>query len=454
MVVKSIIISSWYKKINHYSTGSIKIFCLHFCTMPFKCICLNISIILILWSITHAWTFPVQQVSDPTCKHLHRDDHTESCKISIENIQFPWGKNSKNDNKTLSELIYSVRRWWTYKNGRDTTAWWHPWTDIVSAKGTPIVSIGKGEVVTADTLKGFWKTVSIAHTSKDGIFYSSYHHLDTIEVKTWDKVKEWEYIGNMGNSWFSLGKRWNHLELQVTRAWYDIPRYYYKNCPIPYIKAVNTWACREDMIASTIDPLSLFSFTNTETINNSPYEEKIMSYIQGNTQEYEWLHLQNKIYTIPQQNHIQEKHILEQQKILQNNDNHSVQEDTYIERKETIKNIKNLIKSQQSIDTELSATTHNYLANISSTIHVHTHIQDTSLWRITLNKSDKYWQRYTWPLSEPISFRYDTEKVHLWTNTVTSLENGYKHVFFHKKNDKPCTIKVYQWETLLDVHVL
>ena len=135
-------------------------------------------------------------VSQPSCKQQDRENHNEACKLSIEDISKPGNGNTS----VVSRLIFSVLWGASFIDGRDVDLGGHAGIDIVSAKGTPVTAIGHGEVIRAGGLFGFGKSITIKHLYKDEYIYSNYSHLNTIEVKVGDMVKEEQKIGEIGNT--------------------------------------------------------------------------------------------------------------------------------------------------------------------------------------------------------------------------------------------------------------
>ncbi|XBC39023.1 MAG: peptidoglycan DD-metalloendopeptidase family protein [Buchnera aphidicola (Nurudea shiraii)] len=85
----------------------------------------------------------------------------------------------------------------------------HQGIDIAMPVGTPILSIGNGEItkIKSSTVEG--KYVTIKHNFH---YVTKYMHLKTILVKVGDKVKKGEKIGLSGNTGYSTGP---HLHYEI-----------------------------------------------------------------------------------------------------------------------------------------------------------------------------------------------------------------------------------------------
>jgi len=87
----------------------------------------------------------------------------------------------------------------------------HSGLDLAAPKGTPVVAPNNGRVTFAmEGLLSPGNTVVIDHGM--GLF-TSYYHLDTINVKKGDEVKKGDVIGTVGTTGFSTGP---HLHYAVS----------------------------------------------------------------------------------------------------------------------------------------------------------------------------------------------------------------------------------------------
>jgi len=102
----------------------------------------------------------------------------------------------------------------------------HMGIDIANRRGTPIYATASGTIVFADRHGGMGKEIRIYHgLGLNGHDYTTvYGHLDRIYVKQWDKVKQGEFIGTMGNTGNSTGP---HLHYEVLVDGINVsPRFY------------------------------------------------------------------------------------------------------------------------------------------------------------------------------------------------------------------------------------
>lgn len=219
-----------------------------------------------------ARTYPIHEISKRSCRFSDWSKHSPECKTILEPIKNADYKKYKDDN--VMRLTYSVLWWATYNNWWDVWYWSHLWTDIATARWTPVYAIWNWEVIIAWWISWRWNTVVIKHKFKDKYIYSIYAHLSKIVISKW-KVKEWTKIWevwNTGNSW------WNHLHFQIDiNQWDSWHPYYYSSCR--NIKnTVNEWLCRDWLLKNTIDPI-VFLETNWANVpdnyqNNIPTEQE------------------------------------------------------------------------------------------------------------------------------------------------------------------------------------
>ena len=78
----------------------------------------------------------------------------------------------------------------------------HSGIDLAAPKGTQVKASNTGEVVFARNMILTGNTIVIDHGF--GLF-TTYYHLDTMDVKAGDDVKKGEYIGTVGSTGFSTG---------------------------------------------------------------------------------------------------------------------------------------------------------------------------------------------------------------------------------------------------------
>ncbi len=89
------------------------------------------------------------------------------------------------------------------------TSEFHYGVDIANHLNTPIESPADGEVIFADYLQGYGKTLKIDHGSG---YITVYAHLNSFNVRVGDKVKRHQVIAYMGSTGRSTG---SHLHYEV-----------------------------------------------------------------------------------------------------------------------------------------------------------------------------------------------------------------------------------------------
>lgn len=204
--------------------------------------------------VNYEFTYPLAQVSKQECKHLHRDQLDDDCKIWLPPISST-NYDQYKDN-VLYRQVYSVLWWWTYNDGWDTDHGGHLWVDFPSSRGTPVLSIGHWQVVDAQNVLGYGNMISIEYALPNGTsIYAIYAHLDSFLVNKGDVVVKWQQIGTVWDSWFAAG---THLHFEIdTLGQYGRQVYPYLGCEDSDIVAqVNAWTCRYLMFERSVDPLA------------------------------------------------------------------------------------------------------------------------------------------------------------------------------------------------------
>lgn len=206
---------------------------------------------IIFWPITAFWwSYPLKQVSKVECKFTDWNTHSSDCKQDLPIIK--WAEYDKYKKDLNYRLIYSVLWWSTYKNGWDVWYWSHLWTDFATAKWTPVYAAWDWTVTIAKTSSWRGNVVVIKHKFNWGYIYTVYAHLDKITTKVWDTIKEWEKIWEVGKTWNSTGNHL-HFQIDINEKWSH--PYYYSKCSWAIDWVVNSWSCRDLVLANTIDPI-------------------------------------------------------------------------------------------------------------------------------------------------------------------------------------------------------
>lgn len=221
--------------------------------------------------------YPLKEVSTLDCRFNDFSSLSSNCKQSLPIL------NTKDYNKYVSlndgynefTRYYTMLWWSSYKYGWDMWNWWHIWTDIVTAKWTPIYNIANWKVIKAKNDFSLWNYVSVEHFIRWKQVVSTYAHLSKIDAKEWEFIKVWTKIGEVWSTWNST---WNHLHIQIDLTAPFYPYYYdYKKCPYSYYDLVEEWVCFDELNKNTIDPL-LFLETGWEILdkltNTATYVKK------------------------------------------------------------------------------------------------------------------------------------------------------------------------------------
>lgn len=115
-----------------------------------------------------------------------------------------------------------------YVNNKPTS-YHHSGLDIANDRGTEVISTYDGEVVLSMSLLVTGNTVVISHGN--GIF-SSYLHMDSLNVEEGDTVKAGEKIGTIGSTGFSTGP---HLHFTISYYKMNLePGYFIYGEPVTY----------------------------------------------------------------------------------------------------------------------------------------------------------------------------------------------------------------------------
>jgi murein DD-endopeptidase MepM/ murein hydrolase activator NlpD len=91
----------------------------------------------------------------------------------------------------------------------------HTGTDMPATRGTPIVAVMDGRVLSTRYDGGFGRTITMEHRDN---FFTRYAHCDVILVKDGDFIRKGQLIGLVGSTGTSTG---NHLHFEI--RYNDIP---------------------------------------------------------------------------------------------------------------------------------------------------------------------------------------------------------------------------------------
>lgn len=237
----------------------------------------EIAFVIILWlfgllfaSSSHlpnnnSFSYPLRQVSTLECRTLYWNDMPDSCKINLPIIH--WANYSAYENNDLYRSIYTTLWAAPYSESWDQKAWAHAGVDIATARGTPLYSIGEGEVYSAWWNSAYGNLVRIKYVYNWEIVYAIYWHMDSISVKAWDKVIKWQKVWTVWNSWnTSWWLWWYHVHFEIDKDSFWRPAYSYTNCPDLskwHYKIIQNWLCRTELFNYQYDPIRIFESNST-----------------------------------------------------------------------------------------------------------------------------------------------------------------------------------------------
>ena len=181
-------------------------------------------------------------------------------------------------------LIFPIPYLWTYNFDFKEFSWSHPWVDIIAPEWTPIKNIASWVVVdVGNQASWFWKYVLIKHNQVPlpnwniWDIYSLYAHMSEIIVKKWIKIKKWELIWYVGQTWNATTPHL-HFQIDVSSAPYS-PYWPFSSSDMKvawvwFFDWVNIWLWKENAITYTINPL-WFVNKNISSLYLASAEEEI-----------------------------------------------------------------------------------------------------------------------------------------------------------------------------------
>lgn len=185
---------------------------------------------------------------------------------------------TKEHAETITQrLIYTVPYIGTYNFDYKEFSWSHPGIDIVVPEGTPIRNISAWVVVDVGfQWGGFGNFVLIKHNNvllpsgEKGNLYSLYAHMLKSIAPIGTKIKKWEVIGYVGQSWTATTPHL-HFQIDVQDAPYS-PYWPFSSADMKWAQVwffqwVNIGLWKENAIKYTINPLK---FVNDHLNNSIP----------------------------------------------------------------------------------------------------------------------------------------------------------------------------------------
>lgn len=219
--------------------------------------------------------YPLKEISKLECRFNDFKDLTSGCKEELPKLKTKdyskYAKQNWGYNKFTR--LYTVLWWASYKYGWDVWYGGHIWTDIATAKWTPVYSMAKWIVIKSKYDNMLGNLVVVEHSLRGKKVFSSYAHMSKIHVKEGKKLKAWELLWEVGSTWNST---WNHLHFQVDLDTPFHPYYYdYKRCPFSYYEITEWGQCIDELVNNTVDPLELLE-TKWKILDN--YDTKTYNY--------------------------------------------------------------------------------------------------------------------------------------------------------------------------------
>lgn len=230
-----------------------------------------------------SFVYPFSEIAKPSCRYSAWSTLDSACKMPLPRITGADYTKLK-DNKEYRR-IYSVLWGATYTYGWDVGYGSHLGIDIATAQGTPVRSIGDGEIISASWQSGWGNIVAIKHTLSDGkAIYSSYSHLSKMNVSKGSQVRAGDMIGEVGNTGNSYG---NHLHFQIDTTNQAHP-YYYVTCGKGKdpMAIVDGGLCRDFLTSNTIDPIAFLengTITTTAAVQTLQDKSKTAPKIEKKT---------------------------------------------------------------------------------------------------------------------------------------------------------------------------
>lgn len=364
---------------------------------------------LMRWSV-FSWQLPLQEISEPSCKSQLRSAHSNECKrdfiLPKENVvSWTWNTIQKLLFSVLYESSYIVNDWFS---------WGHPWIDIVSAKWTPIYAISEWEIIKSDYINGYWNTIVLKIIDDEETVFANYAHLDERLVSNWDIVKEWDIMWYIGNTWFTIGPLWNHLDFQITTSSSPSHPYAYVDCKSWYRDAVQKWLCKDQLYLATHNP---FEFLHKKIEK----QNKIVELIDTQTTTTK--------KTTPV-NEVQQKYsILEK-----------------IDLEEIMHNKKKKL-TQNTYKPSSWVMTKSWII-VSHELHS-TQLETWRLGKLHLNITQDG-QPYSWLLWEPIRIKTNNDNLVLYMDEFKFISKWKKDILLHGKKQWKTILSIYKWDKVIN----
>jgi len=232
--------------------------------------------------------YPLKQISKLECRFEDFDKLDSACKQNLPILKTKDYKKYATKNGWYNDYtrIYTVLWGSSYKYGWDVWNGWHLWTDIATAKWTPVYSIADGTVIKAWDDVAWGKYVSVEHTIRGKTIVSNYAHLSDIKVSKGEKIDVWDKLWEV---WSTGNSTWNHLHFQIDLSHTFHPFYYnWNSCPFSFYEISESDKCFDELTEHTLDPLN-FLETNGAILDEIEIVEKKSSSSKSTwTPEYDY----------------------------------------------------------------------------------------------------------------------------------------------------------------------
>jgi len=180
-----------------------------------------------------------------------------------------WDTTNTTKTSLIIHYTYITPYMWSYRLNYKEHDGSHLGVDIRAPIWTPVLAIANGVVVRtvqADATGNRFVVIRHDKVPLNGslsTLYSGYLHLSEISVTEGTKIRKWEMLGRVGNSWIATTP---HLHLQIDTG--DAPFHPYwpftsadsKNAWLSFFQSIDTWLGKESAKKYSIHPMS---FINT-----------------------------------------------------------------------------------------------------------------------------------------------------------------------------------------------
>lgn len=400
-----------------------------------------------LGSNTHL-IYPVKKLTTLECRAMMKpwNELPESCKISFPSIYNTRTRAYQGFEQYKN--IVTVLWWASYEWQRDVDKWDHAGVDIASASGTPLYSIANGIVTKAERNSLAGNTVTIMFSFQWATYHASYDHMKSIAVKKWDTVKQWQIVGELGNTGNVFGALWgNHVHFSISKDYYGRAVFAYSWCPVvtsQYVSAdminkiVSHGLCREQREMYQVDPIAFIAnsqvWLHDSLINPSDPKEESTTWVSKQEVEKTEEHS-----VAPKEDTKREEKTKEKTK-----------QDTINETSPRLE--KKTLKLRPVPTAKLTKNAIDFLRerDVKIVAKANSKMKLNQNWEITIYVTKKStWENFNWILPEWFVLLSSNWAIELSTGMVNYIENGEYTVTFTSKKLWGSSIAIsYGWVTI------